>query len=137
MEWINRLADSNAVQMMTAGEKITSGLMVAAVGMTITFLALIVLWVALIVMSKVLGQTNKKTEASKPAVKAEPSVATPVASAAPEQDDEELVAVLTAAVAASLKTSVHNIVVKNIVRVPDARPTWSRAGLTEQINTRF
>ena len=69
----------------------------------------------------------------KPAV-----AATPVqASAAPEEDEEELIAVISAAIAAGLGTSMHNIFVKNIVRVPDATPAWGQSGRIEQMTTRL
>ncbi|AOY78221.1 hypothetical protein BJL90_04120 [Clostridium formicaceticum] len=49
-------------------------------------------------------------------------------------DDTELVAVITAGIAASLHTSTHNIIVKNIIRVPDTTPVWGKLGRIQQIN---
>ena len=51
-----------------------------------------------------------------------------------EQDDEELIAVITAAIASSLSKSTSDIVVRNIQRVSQNTPTWARVGRQEQFN---
>ncbi len=132
MELIHKLANPAG---LTVGDKLSGGVMVAVVGMTITFLALIFLWLAIEVMAKLLNQNKpKKESAAAPAAK-------PAATASPaqpaEQDDSELVSVITAAVATAMNTSINNIVVSKIVRVSDERPAWSRIGLIEQMNNRF
>lgn len=53
------------------------------------------------------------------------------------EEDEELVAVIAAAVAASLHRSTHDIVVRSIKRVPAITPIWNRVGRQEQIATRL
>ena len=53
------------------------------------------------------------------------------------EEDEELVAVITAAVAASLHRSTHDIVVRSIRRVPAITPIWNRVGRQEQIANRL
>jgi hypothetical protein len=35
-----------------------------------------------------------------------------------------------------MRTSVGNIVIKNIERVEDHSPAWNRAGIIEQMNSR-
>jgi len=52
-------------------------------------------------------------------------------------DDEELIAVLTAAVAASLNTSTYKLQIKSYRRVGNSAPAWNQAGLQETINSRF
>ncbi|WP_432663072.1 OadG family protein [Wukongibacter baidiensis] len=114
------------------GENITfaDGLLITALGMGVTFAALIALSFMLDLM-KVLFYK----EPTKAPVKVEPRPkAAPESPAPAKEDDEELVAVITAAVAASLNTSTHNIVVRNIVRLPDATPAWGRAGRIDQMN---
>ena len=57
-----------------------------------------------------------------------------------EPDDipeEELVAILTAAVAASLNTSTYNLRIKSYKRVGGLSSAWNRAGVNETINNRF
>lgn len=53
-----------------------------------------------------------------------------------DQDMEELIAVLTAAVAACTGQPADRIVVRNVLRVPDGTPTWARSGLVNQMNMR-
>ncbi len=132
MELINKLADPNVVSTLSAGEKFSGGLMVAVIGMSITFLALVFLWFAINVMSNALGVTKKE----KPkAAAAAPAASAPVASAAKE-DDAELVAVITAAIAASLGKSTSQLVVNKITRIPDSMPAWARKGLSDQFTQR-
>jgi len=114
------------------GINFAEGLLVTALGMGVTFAALIALSFMLDLM-KILFYKDS----SKAPVKVEPQakvVAPESIAPAAEEENEELVAVITAAVAASLNTSTHNIVVRNIVRLPDATPTWGRAGRIDQMN---
>jgi len=125
------------------GEKIITSLFVTLLGMGITFVALIAIWGMTVLMSKIImGIENKNkiaqaatVETSKPSAAV---VSAPVSAASAEpQEDENLIAVLTAAIAASLNTSMHNIVVRNVRQLPDQTPTWSRVGRTEQMGSRF
>ncbi|HHY82066.1 MAG TPA: hypothetical protein GX505_05220 [Clostridiales bacterium] len=43
------------------------------------------------------------------------------------QDQDELIAVITAAIAASLNRSTHSVVVRSIRQVPTTSPAWNRA----------
>ena len=52
------------------------------------------------------------------------------------EDEEELIAVLTAAVAACMGQSVERIRVRNVLRVPEGTPAWARAGLADQMSIR-
>ena len=114
------------------GETISlgEGLIVTALGMGVTFVALIVLSLMLDLLRVLFYKEPQKAPVQ--------IVQQPVAEAEAEEDNmEELVAVITAAVAASLQTSTHNIIVQNILRVGDTTPTWGRAGRVEQMNSRF
>ncbi|MCT4565936.1 MAG: OadG family protein [Maledivibacter sp.] len=128
---VDRLADPEIIKTMTIGEKTMASLQVTLLGMAITFVALMILWGLIIIMTKLLHTTQptkKATNAVKPA---------PAPEVKPQEDlgeSEELVAIITAAIAASLNTSTHNIVVRNIVRVADATPAWGRAGRVDQMN---
>lgn len=51
-----------------------------------------------------------------------------------ELDDEELVAVIAAAIAASLDVSIPQIKIRKIRRVPQNTPLWAEMGRKEQIN---
>ena len=54
-----------------------------------------------------------------------------------KKDDIELIAVLTAAVAATLNTSAYNLKIKSFRRVCDKAPTWTKAGRTDIMGSRF
>ena len=49
----------------------------------------------------------------------------------------ELIAVLTAAVAASLDTPAYNLKIKSFRRVGDVAPAWGNAGRVDIINSRI
>lgn len=135
---IQSLKDPAIVQSMPIGDKLMAGLYVTFMGMTITFIGLIFLWGAIELMSKLIG-TKKPTDLKVVAAAnpAQPQAVLAPAAAGSGDIDDELIAVITAAVAASLKTSIHNVVVRNIVRVADDTPAWARAGRVDQINNRF
>ena len=54
-----------------------------------------------------------------------------------EINDEELIAVLTAAVAASLNQSTYNLKVTSFRRVNNVSPIWNTVGRQEQLETRL
>lgn len=128
---VDRLADPEIIKTMTIGEKTIASLQVTLLGMGITFVALMILWGLIVIMTKVLHTTKpaqKATNVAKPA---------PAPEVKPQEDlgeSEELVAVITAAIAASLNTSTHNIIVRNIVRVAETTPAWGKAGRVDQMN---
>lgn len=136
MTILQRFADPELLTQMTAGEKFSAAMITTGLGMGITFMALILLWGVIIVMTKILGPDKKKAPVSvveKPA---------PVQTVTTEETVEEgisgeLVAVISAAIAASMNTSIHNIVVRNVVRSNNQAPAWNSAGQQEQMNARF
>ena len=52
-------------------------------------------------------------------------------------NNTELIAVLTAAVAATLNTSAYNLKIKSFRRVGDVIPAWGNAGRVDIINARL
>jgi len=134
----------SSIDTMTLGEKFLGSLQVTLLGVAVVFLALALLFVIIMVLEKFIHQAESGAEKKK-AQKAA-AAATKEAAGKPltgvqaedtqEEDMGQLVAVITAAVAASLHTSTHNIVVRNIVRTPDTAPAWNRLGRMQQINQR-
>lgn len=51
-----------------------------------------------------------------------------------QEDDLELVAVITASIAAMLSKPASSIVIRNIVRVPQTTPVWGSISRQEKIN---
>ncbi len=132
---------------MTLNEALSTGLMVSGVGMTIVFIVLIILMLVLMIMKVVFAkdekkQKPKKVKMPKPGKKAEEELeavltAASYASSKPSMDEGELIAVLTAAVAASLNTSTYNLKIKSYRRVGSNAPAWNKAGVRETIESRF
>lgn len=116
------------------GETISfgEGLIITALGMSVTFVALIALSFLLDLLRILFYKDPSKVPAQVTIVKeAEPQ------KVEAEENPEELVAVITAAIAASLQTTTHNIVVRNITRVRDVTPVWAKTSRVEQMNARF
>lgn len=137
MDLMTRFADPTLIQQMTTGEKVYASLFTTALGMLITFCALIVLWGLTAFYSKLVQNAEAKKCAGEVKTVAPTPSAIPVQAAKAEADEEELVAVISAAIAATLGTSVQNIVVRNIVRVPDQTPAWGQSGRVDQMRARF
>ena len=135
---LDRLRDPSVE--LSFGDKLAASIQVTILGVVIVLMALVLLYFAINLMEKLLRQPQKPAETAPKAAPAQPREAEPVEESQPtaaQEDDEELVAVITAAVAASMETSTHNIVVRNIVRTADNTPAWGRAGRTEQINQMY
>lgn len=118
-------------EIKTIGDALSTGGMVALQGMAIVFSVLILLMVVLALMKVFFYK-----DPAKQSVKQEAVCPTPVVEEKKEEemDDTELVAVLTAAIAASLNTSTYNLKIKSYRRVGGKTSAWSRAGLEETVN---
>lgn len=123
---------------MSFSDKMLGTLYTILLGMFVTFVALVLIMYLTKLMSRIILSLDKKSQPAKPAV-VQPAVAQPSApvQVAASEEDEELVAVITAAIAASLNTSMHNIVVTNITRVNDTTPAWGKVGRNEVMASRM
>lgn len=112
-------------------------LIVTLFGMGIVFIVLILLQYILKSMEIIFHRDKKAVpEAVKISeAKAVEAVATQ-ALLEEEASDDQLVAVITAAVISCLGGN-SNIVVRNIRRVEDLTPSWGKVGRTEQMANRF
>lgn len=122
---------------MTLNEAITEGLLVTAVGLIIVFAVLAILMVSLMLMKSIFYKSDKSDKPVKNEIKAVEPVINKGSSIEKKQDDLELVAVLTAAIAATLNTSTYNLKIKSYKRVGASVSAWNRAGNSEMINTRM
>ncbi len=111
------------------------GLMVTVIGVLVVFFGLIVLIGLIKLMQMLTGNLGKKKEAPAPA--AAPAAPAPVAEAAPavSQDNDALIAVITAAVAAMMEEG-SAFTVRRVRRVSNT-PAWSKSGREEQVYSRF
>lgn len=107
--------------------------------LVITIFSMIVVFVVLIIISFLIAALKsvggeKKTEATKQVVKQEPvKIEQNPQMVDTKVDDEELVAVIAAAIASSLGVSIPEINIQSIRRVEQKTPAWSTAGRQEQI----
>ena len=112
------------------------GLQVTVIGLLIVFAVLIILMFVLKMMKFIFApKAEKVPKVQKPKVVEQKPTAEVVE--VNETDDEELIAVITAAIAASLNTSTYNLKIKSFRRVGSVAPAWNKAGLNETINSRF
>lgn len=102
------------------------------IGLAIVFAVLIILMIVLMLFKVIFYK-----EPAKKAVQTVTANEVPVSEENNTADEEELVAVLTAAVAASLNTSTYNLRIKSYRRTENKMPAWNKAGVTETINNRF
>ena len=122
---------------MSLLDKLGQGVPIAIIGYVMVFVVLAILWGIIEFMHFILtpkASKNKKkdevkfTQNSLVEEKSENVVET-------EQIDEsELVAVLTAAVAASLNTSTYNLKIKSFKRIDTKNNAWSNASRNDAIN---
>ena len=121
-------------------EALAMGGETTVIGLSIVFGVLVILMIVLMLFKVIFYKDPKKQQKS--ADNAKPTAAESVPTAADigksdEIPEDELVAVLTAAVASSLNTSTYNLRIKSYRRVDGRQNAWNRAGLTETINNRY
>lgn len=110
------------------GELIAEGIAYTIMGICVVFLILII--IMFVIKAMALFSAPEKKESPAPAVKPEP---VPAAEDIAETDDTELIAVITAAVAASLGKSTASIQVRSYKKVG----AWNKAGRREVLENRF
>lgn len=120
-------------QGITLSEALSTGGLVTVTGFGIVFGVLIILMFVLMLFKVIFGRGSSKKDTKK--VETAPAMAAQPAEEA--VDESELIAILTAAVAASLNTSTYNLKIKSYRRVDSKKPAWNRAGVSETINNRF
>ena len=125
IELLTKFSDPETMQSLTTMQRLMAGLVTTILGMGITFVSLVALQFVIGIMAKL------QPEAKPVAVLPEEE---PVVQEVSATQDEELVAAITTVLAMQLKTSVSNIVIRNIQRVGDSSSAWQRAGISEHMN---
>lgn len=118
---------------MTLAEALSEGLMTTFIGLVIVFSVLIILMLVMMLMKTVFYKPEKKEQAvkaSEPVTVTEPEKAEVV-------DEGELIAVLTAAVAACMDKPASNLNIKSYKRIDGKASAWNRAGVRDVIDARF
>lgn len=130
------------INSMTMSEKLIGGGIVTLLSMAVVFIILFLLQISIQVMARGLNPSNKENEGlQKPEIK--PNVTSEIKIEKPQNQeleansDEEICAVIAAAVASSMGVSQSDIRIKNIKRVGDQSPAWAKAGRIDQMTSVF
>ena len=122
---------------MTLTEALSKGSEVTVIGVVIVFAVLIILMLVMMLMKVVFNRPVGGDEASGNSADSSANSALDAVPTQVVMNDSELIAVLTAAVAASLNTSTYNLKIKSYRRIANTSPDWQKAGLRDVINARF
>lgn len=152
---MERFANPEYFQTLTFGEKLSGGAVTLLLGMGMTFLILCIIWGCIVLMGKLFrtsakkaeAKTDKATETLKAAYRGETvseTVSEAVDAPAPAEtpleeceNDPVLIAVITAAIAASEGgKALDTLRVTRISRIAGTKPVWGQAGLREALDNR-
>jgi len=124
---------------MSLLEKLGQGVPIAIIGYVMVFVVLGILWAVIELMRVILSPKAQKKSKEQAVTTKTPQ--TSLSDVAVEEvveteqvDEGELVAVLTAAVAASLNTSTYNLRIKSFKRIDTKNNAWSNASRNDAIN---
>ena len=120
---------------ISLSEALSFGGVVTGTGLAIVFGVLVILMIILMLF-KVIFYKDKKPETKVTKV-APVQKSAHVETTAAETDNGELIAVICAAVAASLGTTTDKLNIKSIRRADNNKPVWNRAGLNDVIGSRY
>lgn len=137
---MKEFTDPILLESMPLGEKLLNSGITMLLGMGITFLVLITLMFSIKLMSSILGPKKEKVQAPEP--KPTPQPVAPVVSAellkeVDQQDtNEELIAVITAAIMASRKAAGESapFSIQRVRKQGEQVPSWAAAGMHDAMN---
>jgi sodium pump decarboxylase gamma subunit len=131
-ELLSKFADPEVIHTLSVTDKLIAGLVATILGMGITFTALIILQLVIVLMDKLSKRPTKTCSAALQSAKSATPLSEPVPSV-----NTELIAVISSVIALQMKTPVSNIVISNIEKIDNPSSAWKRAGIIEQMNSRF
>lgn len=105
-------------------DKLIYGLQVTVVGMGIVFLILYIISVVLDMMKHIFQKKQKPSPISEPSQIKKEIIPEPTVK---KQDDTQLIAVITAAIAHTIKKPAARFRVTKITRQPQTTPIWGMA----------
>ena len=127
VELLSLFSDPQALKNLSMSQKMVASLVTTLLGMGITFLSLVALQVVVFLMAKFIHE--------RPAEKEADSENTVVKDTGSEEiESQEVVAAISASLAVVLQRSPHGLIIKNIKKVEDAGPVWSKVGMFEQMD---
>ena len=133
-EIMDIFSNPETIHSLSFGEKLLGVGFTMVLGMGITFISLVILKGVMEVMTKVLVEKEKPVAVTE-TVAAAPQ---PVIQEVEEpHNDEAVIAAITVALSAKLKTPIGNIVIRNIRKVEGSQHPWNHVGIIEQMNSRL
>lgn len=129
IELLQKFADPEVMKALSLSDRLFAGLITTLLGMGITFVSLVILQIVI--------QLTAKLAAPKPEKKLSAEVEEALSEKSfnnHELHEEEIVAAITTALAVQLRTSVSNIVIRNIEKVGEPSSSWHKAGIAEHMN---
>lgn len=143
MSLMQKFADPELFETLSLAEKLEGAGVTTLMGMGITFVVLIFLWAIIAQMARFTGGTPKGPKSESTSSSASPAATASSAPAAPAkieavEDSGQLIAVITAAIAALQQGTgaAGNLIIRKISRVSGPATTWSSAGSADAINSR-
>ncbi len=115
----------------SANDLIMTGLVYTVMGILVVFMILVIIMLCIKAMALFTNEKKEDTESKK----AEAAPAPAAAAAVKNEDDSEIVAVITAAIASMLGKSVTGFHIRSYRRVQDDE--WKKAGRREVLDNRF
>ena len=120
----------NIYDLNTPAEIISYGIVISIEGMLVVFAILILIMLTIYAMKLFSGEKKPKSNAVEPVTTEE----VPVAAVEETVDEGELIAVLTAAVAACMGTSSAGVNIRSYKKISSA---WGNAAKREVLDNRF
>ncbi len=138
MSLMEMFSNPDTIESLSTGEKLLGGLVTTGMGLGTTFVVLLLLWVIIAVVSKVItGMENKGKKSQAQKSEAPVAVVATETSVSNAADEGELIAVITAAIAAiEGSAAMSKLNVKRISRITGNANAWSAAGRSECIDSR-
>ncbi|MEG0051336.1 MAG: OadG family protein [Terrisporobacter sp.] len=117
---LEALKDPSAV--LSLGEKLLAGVSVAILSMGVVFIVLVVIALIIAILQKDRSDKNKEVSATTNIKE----LSNELIEESSNDNTEELVSVITAAIAAATGNSINNIIVRKIERSNNNKTSWER-----------
>ena len=135
MDILEMMKNPEILKTLSIGEKMLGSLIVMVLGIVTCFIVLLIIMFAIRIMGAAVGEKKKPQVPSVAPAPAPAPAASPVV-AAPQEDEGELIAVITAAITAMRGSSSFRIRNISEKKAPPALSNWVSAGRIENFSSR-
>jgi len=131
LDIIEMMKNPEILKTLSIGEKMLGSLIVMVLGIVTCFIVLLIIMFAIRIMGAAVGEKKKPQVPS-----VAPAPAASLVVAAPQEDEGELIAVITAAITAMRGSSSFRIRNISEKKAPPALSNWVSAGRIENFSSR-